>query len=100
MGGGGRLLGAHIVMILVIAAWVSFTMGPLFLVLNKIGLLRISAEDEMAGMDQTRHGGFAYAYNDDDASGKPERGVGASFMLRSAQTSQVAAAAEGEGGQV
>ncbi|CAI0383191.1 unnamed protein product [Linum tenue] len=31
-------------------------MGPL--------LLRISAEDELAGMDLTRHGGFAYAYHD------------------------------------
>jgi Amt family ammonium transporter len=97
MGGGGRLLGAHIVMILVIAAWVSFTMGPLFLVLNKIGLLRVSAEDEMAGMDQTRHGGFAYAYNDDDASARPERATGGSFMLKSAQATQVAAA---DGGQV
>uniref|UniRef100_A0A0E0QQS7 Ammonium transporter AmtB-like domain-containing protein n=1 Tax=Oryza rufipogon TaxID=4529 RepID=A0A0E0QQS7_ORYRU len=42
--GGGRLLGAHIVVILVIVAWVSFTMALLFLVLNKLGLLRISAE--------------------------------------------------------
>nr|CAE05520.1 OSJNBa0038P21.13 [Oryza sativa Japonica Group] len=39
-------------------AWVSFTMALLFLVLNKLGLLRISAEDKMAGMDQTRHGGL------------------------------------------
>ncbi|KAF3517720.1 hypothetical protein DY000_02060783 [Brassica cretica] len=33
-------------------------------------LLRISAEDEMAGMDMTRHGGFAYMYYDDDESHK------------------------------
>ncbi|EMS52137.1 Ammonium transporter 1 member 2 [Triticum urartu] len=94
MGGGGRLLGAHVVLILVIAAWVSCTMGPLFLALNKLGLLRISAEDEMAGMDQTRHGGFAYAYTDEDSSSRPGRGAGGSvggFMLKSAQTSQVAA---------
>ncbi|KAF0931566.1 hypothetical protein E2562_005533 [Oryza meyeriana var. granulata] len=90
MGGGGRMLGAHIVVILVIAAWVSFTMAPLFLVLNKLGLLRISAEDEMAGMDQTRHGGFAYAYHDEDVSGKPGHGVGG-FMLKSAHSTQVAA---------
>uniref|UniRef100_J3LEV7 Ammonium transporter n=1 Tax=Oryza brachyantha TaxID=4533 RepID=J3LEV7_ORYBR len=89
MGGGGRLLGAHIVVILVIAAWVSFTMAPLFLVLNKLGLLRISAEDEMAGMDQTRHGGFAYAYHDED-DGKAGHGVGG-FMLKSAHSTQVAA---------
>ncbi|KAK9082906.1 hypothetical protein Scep_029377 [Stephania cephalantha] len=50
------------------------TMGPLFYVLNKLKLLRISAEDEMAGMDLTRHGGFAYVYHDDDgdeSSGGP-----------------------------
>uniref|UniRef100_M8C9U5 Ammonium transporter 1 member 2 n=1 Tax=Aegilops tauschii TaxID=37682 RepID=M8C9U5_AEGTA len=59
-----------------------------------LGLLRISAEDEMAGMDQTRHGGFAYAYTDEDSSSRPGRGAGGSvggFMLKSAQTSQVAA---------
>ncbi|XP_026387554.1 ammonium transporter 1 member 1-like [Papaver somniferum] len=68
MGGGGKLLAAHIVQILVIAGWVSATMGPLFLILNKLKLLRISSEDEMQGMDVTRHGGFAYVYHDDDDS--------------------------------
>ncbi|GMY20378.1 ammonium transporter 1 member 2 [Fagus crenata] len=29
-------------------------------------LLRVSRDDEMAGMDLTRHGGFAYAYHDED----------------------------------
>ncbi|KAJ4955795.1 hypothetical protein NE237_012578 [Protea cynaroides] len=66
MGGGGKLLAAHIIQILVIVGWVSATMGPLFYVLHRLKLLRISAEDEMAGMDLTRHGGFAYAYQDDD----------------------------------
>ncbi|OIW21233.1 hypothetical protein TanjilG_31101 [Lupinus angustifolius] len=65
MGGGGKLLGAHAIQILVIIGWVSATMGPLFFVLNKMKLLRISAEDELAGMDLTRHGGFAYAYEDE-----------------------------------
>uniref|UniRef100_A0ACD5UCS6 Uncharacterized protein n=1 Tax=Avena sativa TaxID=4498 RepID=A0ACD5UCS6_AVESA len=60
MGGGARLLAAHVVQILVIAGFVSCTMGPLFYGLKKLGLLRISAEDETAGMDMTRHGGFAY----------------------------------------
>lgn len=73
MGGGGRLLAAHVVQILVIIGWVSATMGPLFLVLHKLKLLRVSPEDEMAGMDMTRHGGFAYAYEDGDESSK--RGV-------------------------
>ncbi|KAF3517716.1 hypothetical protein DY000_02060784 [Brassica cretica] len=50
--------------------WVSATMGTLFFILKKMKLLRISAEDEMAGMDMTRHGGFAYMYYDDDESHK------------------------------
>ncbi|XP_057429608.1 ammonium transporter 1 member 1-like [Lotus japonicus] len=67
MGGGGKLLGAHVIQILVIIGWVSATMGPLFFILNKMKLLRISTEDELAGMDLTRHGGFAYAYEDDES---------------------------------
>ncbi|XP_057959416.1 ammonium transporter 1 member 1 [Malania oleifera] len=74
MGGGGRLLGAHIIQILVIIGWVSATMGPLFFVLHKLKLLRISPEDETAGMDLTRHGGFAYAYQDEDVD-DPQKGM-------------------------
>ena len=78
MGGGGKLLAAQIIEILVISGWVTMTMGPLFYRLKKLNLLRISSEDEMAGMDLTRHGGFAYTYHDDDdQSGKPS-----SFMMR------------------
>ncbi|KAJ6951642.1 ammonium transporter 1 member 2-like [Populus alba x Populus x berolinensis] len=83
MGGGGKLLAAQIIEILVILGWVSATMGPLFYGLHKLKLLRISAEDEMAGMDLTRHGGFAYAYDaEDDASGK------SSFMMKKVQPSK------------
>lgn len=72
MGGGGKLLAAQIVQILVVAGWVTATMGPLFYGLHKLKLLRISSEDEMQGMDMTRHGGFAYLYHDtDDPSFKP-----------------------------
>ncbi|BFI42051.1 ammonium transporter, Amt family [Marchantia polymorpha subsp. ruderalis] len=60
MGGGGRLLAAQLIEILVITGWVVATMGPLFWVLHKFHLLRISPDDEMAGMDLTRHGGQAY----------------------------------------
>ncbi|KAL6997700.1 Ammonium transporter 1 member 1 [Sarracenia purpurea var. burkii] len=70
MGGGGRLLAAHVIQILVIVGWVSVTMGTLFFVLHKLKLLRISPDDEMAGMDQTRHGGFAYVYDDEVDSNK------------------------------
>lgn len=40
-------------------------MGTLFWILHKIKLLRISMDDELAGMDLTSHGGYAY-YNDDN----------------------------------
>ena len=66
MGGGGKLLAAQIVQILVVSGWVTATMGPLFCLLNKKKLLRVSRYDEVAGMDRTRHGGFAYAYHDED----------------------------------
>uniref|UniRef100_A0A0D3AAY4 Ammonium transporter AmtB-like domain-containing protein n=1 Tax=Brassica oleracea var. oleracea TaxID=109376 RepID=A0A0D3AAY4_BRAOL len=67
MGGGGKLLGAQFVQILLIAGWVSATRGTLFFILKKLDLLRISEKDEMAGMDMT-HGGFAYMYYDNDDS--------------------------------
>ncbi|MBA0681558.1 hypothetical protein Goari_023354 [Gossypium aridum] len=70
MGGGGKLFAAQIIQILVIVGWVSATMGTLFYFLHKFGLLRISVEDEMAGMDLTRHGGLAYVYHDEDESQK------------------------------
>ncbi|KAA8534646.1 hypothetical protein F0562_032095 [Nyssa sinensis] len=66
MGGGGKLLAAQIIQILVIFGWVTATMGPLFYLLKKLNLLRISRDDEMSGMDMTRHGGFAYIYHDED----------------------------------
>lgn len=64
MGGGGKLLAAQIVEILAITAWVTVTMGPLFYGLHKLRLLRITPEDEVAGMDVTRHGGTAYIHQD------------------------------------
>jgi len=83
MGGGGKLLAAQLIQILVVFGWVSFTMGSLFWILKKIKLLRISSEDEMAGMDLTRHGGFAYLYHDeDDPSQKP-----GSLMMRRVEPS-------------
>ncbi|KAL7611988.1 ammonium transporter 1 member 2 [Lactuca sativa] len=78
MGGGGKLLAAQIIQILVIIGWVSVTMAPLFYALKKLNLLRVSTEDEMQGMDMTRHGGFAYAYHDEDASVHTPVG----FMMR------------------
>ncbi|XP_057956681.1 ammonium transporter 1 member 3-like [Malania oleifera] len=60
MGGGWGLLGAQVIEVLVIVGWVSLTMGPLFYILHKLRILRISFEDEIAGLDISSHGGYAY----------------------------------------
>jgi Amt family ammonium transporter len=66
LGGGGRLLGAHVVQILAIVAWVSVTMGTMFFILHKLKLLRSSPEEEVAGLDLTSHGGLAYEYHEEE----------------------------------
>ncbi|XP_027349091.1 ammonium transporter 1 member 2-like [Abrus precatorius] len=64
MGGGGKLLAANLVQILAIIGWVSVTMGTMFFLLHKLNLLRISHDEEMAGLDLTHHGGLAYEYHE------------------------------------
>eukprot|EP00186_Timspurckia_oligopyrenoides_P000021 CAMPEP_0182441126 /NCGR_PEP_ID=MMETSP1172-20130603/71_1 /TAXON_ID=708627 /ORGANISM="Timspurckia oligopyrenoides, Strain CCMP3278" /LENGTH=510 /DNA_ID=CAMNT_0024635283 /DNA_START=423 /DNA_END=1955 /DNA_ORIENTATION=- len=59
-GGGGRLLAAEVITILVVIGFVSAIMGPFFLILKAVGLLRISADAELLGNDFEGHGGFAY----------------------------------------
>ncbi|KAI4306617.1 hypothetical protein L6164_029878 [Bauhinia variegata] len=66
LGGGWGLLGAQVIEILVIVVWVSVTMGPLFYGLHKLDMLRISTNEEVAGLDISSHGGYAYAPQDDD----------------------------------
>eukprot|EP00270_Netrium_digitus_P009158 TRINITY_DN277_c0_g1_i1.p1 TRINITY_DN277_c0_g1~~TRINITY_DN277_c0_g1_i1.p1 ORF type:complete len:533 (+),score=71.49 TRINITY_DN277_c0_g1_i1:62-1600(+) len=64
-GGGGKLLWCQVIEILAITAWVSATMAPLFLLLHMANLLRIPADEEIAGLDMTKHGGSAYNHEDD-----------------------------------
>lgn len=59
-GGGGKLLGANILAVVVIAAWTLILITPLFVVLKAAGILRISAEEEIIGNDVSKHGGVAY----------------------------------------
>ncbi|KAJ8769789.1 hypothetical protein K2173_007649 [Erythroxylum novogranatense] len=60
LGGGWGLIGSQLIEVLVIFGWVSVTMGPLFCCLHKLRILRISIEEEIAGLDISRHGGYAY----------------------------------------
>ena len=59
-GGNGKLLGANIVGIIAITAWVLPTIGTVFFCLNKAGKLRIPTEEEETGLDLSHHGGQAY----------------------------------------
>lgn len=70
MGGGGQLLAANLVFALAILGWVSVFMIPFFFGFKAIGFLRVSAEMERAGLDQSHHGGSAYNMTD-FANGPP-----------------------------
>ncbi|XP_072975314.1 ammonium transporter 1 member 3-like [Typha angustifolia] len=66
MGGGWGLLGAQVVELVAIVGWVSVTMAPLFYVLHRLRLLRISVDEELAGLDISSHGGYAYVAHPED----------------------------------
>jgi Amt family ammonium transporter len=51
----------------VICAWAFFTMLGVFLALKAVGVLRVSAEEEQAGLDISEHG--MHAYPSDGVSG-------------------------------
>ncbi|KVH94076.1 ammonium transporter 1 member 3 [Cynara cardunculus var. scolymus] len=61
LGGGWGLIGAQVVELLAVVGWVSVTMGPLFYILHKLRILRISSDEEVAGLDISSHGGYAYS---------------------------------------
>ena len=73
-GKNGRLLGANIVGIIAIFAWTTVTISIVFGALKATGCLRISVEEEEAGIDISHHGGSAYTteFNQDsvDKTGK------------------------------
>ncbi len=59
-GGGVSLLGTQILGGIAIAAFVAVTAGVLFSALKAAGVLRVSAEEEMAGLDVAEHGSPGY----------------------------------------
>eukprot|EP00227_Mantoniella_beaufortii_P007662 CAMPEP_0197592266 /NCGR_PEP_ID=MMETSP1326-20131121/14999_1 /TAXON_ID=1155430 /ORGANISM="Genus nov. species nov., Strain RCC2288" /LENGTH=459 /DNA_ID=CAMNT_0043157949 /DNA_START=67 /DNA_END=1446 /DNA_ORIENTATION=- len=69
LGGGGAQLGVQIIGVLVIAGWTCSCSSVVFFALRMAKLLRVSAEDEDAGLDQSHHGGDAYNFA--TGAGKP-----------------------------
>lgn len=57
---GDKPFGAQLTGTLVISAWAFVTMLILFMILKVFGLLRVSPEEEHAGLDVSEHGMHAY----------------------------------------
>lgn len=58
MGGSGAVLAAHCVYILVIAAWVCGIMTPFFLLLNRLGLMRVPPGERVPRLGVAWAGGL------------------------------------------
>lgn len=54
-GGGFKLLGVQLLGMICILAWTAITVGLTFLIIKKTIGLRVSAEDEIRGLDTTEH---------------------------------------------
>ena len=59
-GGGLEMLACQLLAAACIITWVSLTMGPFFVLFNKLDLLREDHVDEIRGLDETKHGCSAY----------------------------------------
>merc|ERR1719310_1957387 len=59
-GGSGLLFATHLIVPLIEIAWVVTTSAILFFALKMAGIFRVSADEEAAGMDVSKHGGTAY----------------------------------------
>ena len=70
LGGGGRLLAAHLIYILTICVWTMGLMTPYFIILKKLNLFRVPPEVEAAGLDVSHHGGSAYPHDAEAARAK------------------------------
>ncbi|MDX1523666.1 MAG: ammonium transporter, partial [Anaerolineae bacterium] len=57
---GGHPIVAQIVGSLVIPVWAFVTMFVLFMILKSVGVLRVSEEEELEGLDITEHGTISY----------------------------------------
>jgi len=59
-GGGFQLLIAQVVGVVAVGAWTVVTCAVMFTVLKRTIGLRVSAEEELTGLDVGEHGGVAY----------------------------------------
>ncbi len=55
-GGGFKMLGVQVIGVLAVAAWVAVAMSVVFFIIKKTVGLRVSAAEEIAGLDIEEHG--------------------------------------------
>jgi len=61
-GSGLKQFGLQLLMIVMVFVWVGVITGACFWTLKKFHFLRIDADTELAGLDNTEHGGSAYVF--------------------------------------
>lgn len=80
-GGGFELLGLQFVGLLSTAAWTAITIAITFLIIKAIFGLRVTAEEEIVGLDKLEHGldtgyaGFATQYSDEELAEAESAGI-------------------------
>ncbi len=80
-GGGFKCLGIQLVGMFATAAWTAVTITIVFLIIKKIFGLRVSAEEEIVGLDKLEHGldtgyaGFVTPYSEEEFAEAREAGV-------------------------
>lgn len=63
-GGGAELLGIQAIGVVAVIAWTAVTAGIAFMAINVIIPLRVTAEEEIQGLDAMEHGSNAYEMQD------------------------------------
>ncbi|WP_080874980.1 ammonium transporter [Oceanobacillus timonensis] len=89
-GNGFSQLGVQATGVLAVMLWVSITAGGFTYVLNKISPIRVSAEEEKAGLDFTEHGSSAYNFKDSllEGSSSPKAPTGLADRLNQSTSAQ------------
>ncbi|GMH33359.1 hypothetical protein BSKO_01193 [Bryopsis sp. KO-2023] len=71
-GGGIQLFTCQMIGVVVVATWVIALMGAFFMILYSVKILRITADEELKGLDLSKHGGSAYYdITDRQGAGQP-----------------------------